>query len=95
MSLTLIDWSGIAVYIAAIVLAAWLAFDLYVAWRISKTELTRNLFVMSVAWVVWSVLAVLTILVINDPFWRDVTRTLLRISALTAIASARWAIRAR
>ena len=94
--MTIIDWSGVAIYMTAIVISLWLAVDLYAAWQQKgKTEMARNLFIMSICWVVWSVMAVATIVLIGDLFWRDVTRTLLRVSALAAIVSARWAIRAR
>ncbi len=95
MTMTITDWSGVAAYTVASVVALWLAADLYGAWRITRTEMTRNLFIMSLCWVAWSVLAAITICVIGDLFWRDVTRTLLRVAALGAIVSARWAIKAR
>ncbi len=91
--MTIIDWSGVAIYITAIVISLWLAVDLYAAK--GKSGMARNLFIMSLLWVVWSVLAVATIVVIGDLFWRDVTRTLLRLDGLAAIVAMRWAIRAR
>ncbi len=94
--MTIIDWSGVAIYITAIVISIWLAVDLYAAWRQKgKSEMARNLFIMSLCWVAWSVLAVATIVLIGDMFWRDVTRTLLRIFSLAAIVAMRWAIKAR
>ena len=49
--------------------------------------MARNLFIMSLLWVAWSVFAVLTIILIGDLFWRDVTRTLLRIFVTGALAA--------
>ncbi len=94
--MTIIDWSGVAIYIVAIAISLWLAVDLYAAWQQKgKSAMARNLFIMSLLWVVWSILAVLTITLINDLFWRNVTRTLLRIDGLAAVVAMRWAIKAR
>ena len=94
--MTIIDWSGVAIYMTAIVISLWLAVDLYAAWQQKgKSEMARNLFIMSLLWVVWAIFAVLTIVFVNDLFWRDVTRTLLRINGLAAIVAMRWAIKAR
>ncbi len=94
--MTIIDWSGVAIYITAIVISIWLAVDLYAAWQAKgKSAMARNLFIMSLCWVAWSVFAMLTIILVGDLFWRDVTRTALRVCGLAAIVAMRWAIKAR
>ncbi len=93
--MTIIDWSGVAIYLTAIVVSLWLAVDLYAAWQQGKSKMARNLFIMSLLWIAWAIFATLTIILVGDLFWRDVTRTALRVCGLAAIVAMRWAIKAR